>query len=71
MKLKLVRHHMLSYPELGNVVREEVPLGSEYEIIGFYRECHGTYKGIDYVTDCYLVRNENGTGLMSVEQFGD
>jgi len=74
MKLKLVRHHLPSYPELGNVIKEEVPIGTEYEILGFYPDQTFYNSDIDrsITIDTYkVIREGTHKGFLPVEVFAD
>lgn len=54
-------------------IKEEVPLGREYEVIGFYRQlcCHDLITGKHQHLDCYLVTGHGSTGYMPVALFSD
>lgn len=74
--LKLVRKTLLNYPELGEVLKEEVPLGKEYYILDFAPECEMHNKDTNkiIVIDCYYVQDVSFSqppGLLAVDFFGD
>lgn len=68
----LKRHRINSCPGI-QWVREEIPLGREYEVIGFER----ALVWFDTIThkhnsiDCYLVTGYGSTGFMPVALFSD
>lgn len=71
--LRLVRKNLLSYPEVGEVIKDHVPLGKQYEILGFVSQNSFYNEIIDGIitVDCYIVKADGKVGLLPVEVFGD
>jgi hypothetical protein len=75
--LQLVRKDLPSYPEVGNIIRDEIPIGTRYKILGFHESL--AFLNMDLkkhiVADCYLAESiditPGVTGWLPVELFAD
>lgn len=67
MKVRLVRHTFIDEPD-WEVVSESVPLGTEYEVLGYQRM---TIINLDTkrhkVVPCYLIRGNGSEGWMPTD----